>query len=130
MCCVIGSTHGSAAGAMASCAADAGGRRARAGRGTAEIAVGPGIGRDCAVRHHCLGLDFLALRRCVPLGGRTQLAAVGAQARPREIRRRSAAGLGADPDRRALRVGAAPDHPMTVTFPEGEYLKGLMIIKR
>jgi len=28
------------------------------------------------------------------------------------------------------RVGAAPDHPMTVTFPEGEYLKGLMIIKQ
>lgn len=28
------------------------------------------------------------------------------------------------------RVGAAPDHPMTITFPEGEYLKGLMIIKR
>jgi 23S rRNA (cytosine1962-C5)-methyltransferase len=28
------------------------------------------------------------------------------------------------------RVGAAPDHPMTVTFPEGEYLKGLMILKR
>ena len=27
------------------------------------------------------------------------------------------------------RTGAAPDHPMTVTFPEGEYLKGLMIIK-
>jgi 23S rRNA (cytosine1962-C5)-methyltransferase len=28
------------------------------------------------------------------------------------------------------RTGAAPDHPMTVTFPEGEYLKGLMIIKQ
>ena len=28
------------------------------------------------------------------------------------------------------RVGAAPDHSMTVTFPEGEYLKGLLIIKR
>jgi 23S rRNA (cytosine1962-C5)-methyltransferase len=28
------------------------------------------------------------------------------------------------------RTGAAPDHPMTVTFPEGEYLKGLVIIKR
>ena len=28
------------------------------------------------------------------------------------------------------RVGAAPDHPMTVTFPEGEYLKGLVLIKR
>ena len=28
------------------------------------------------------------------------------------------------------RLGAAPDHPMTVTFPEGEYLKGLVIIKR
>jgi 23S rRNA (cytosine1962-C5)-methyltransferase len=28
------------------------------------------------------------------------------------------------------RLGAAPDHPMTVTFPEGEYLKGLVIIRR
>ena len=28
------------------------------------------------------------------------------------------------------RVGAAPDHPMTVNFPEGEYLKGLMIVRR
>ena len=28
------------------------------------------------------------------------------------------------------RTGAAPDHPMTVTFPEGEYLKGLVIIRR
>jgi 23S rRNA (cytosine1962-C5)-methyltransferase len=27
------------------------------------------------------------------------------------------------------RLGAAPDHPMTVTFPEGEYLKGLVIVK-
>ena len=28
------------------------------------------------------------------------------------------------------RLAAAPDHPMTVTFPEGEYLKGLVIVKR
>jgi 23S rRNA (cytosine1962-C5)-methyltransferase len=28
------------------------------------------------------------------------------------------------------RMAAAPDHPMTVTFPEGEYLKGLVILKR
>ena len=28
------------------------------------------------------------------------------------------------------RLGAAPDHPMTVTFPEGDYLKGLVVIKR
>jgi len=28
------------------------------------------------------------------------------------------------------RMGAAPDHPMTITFPEGEYLKGLVILKR
>ena len=28
------------------------------------------------------------------------------------------------------RLGAAPDHPMTITFPEGEYLKGLVVIKR
>ena len=27
------------------------------------------------------------------------------------------------------RLAAAPDHPMTVTFPEGEYLKGLVVIK-
>jgi hypothetical protein len=23
----------------------------------------------------------------------------------------------------------APDHPMTLTFPEGEYLKGLVVVK-
>jgi 23S rRNA (cytosine1962-C5)-methyltransferase len=28
------------------------------------------------------------------------------------------------------RTSAAPDHPMTVTFPEGEYLKGLVIVKQ
>jgi 23S rRNA (cytosine1962-C5)-methyltransferase len=28
------------------------------------------------------------------------------------------------------RLAAAPDHPMTVTFPEGGYLKGLVILKR
>ncbi len=27
------------------------------------------------------------------------------------------------------RLSAAPDHPMTVTFPEGEYLKGLAILR-
>jgi 23S rRNA (cytosine1962-C5)-methyltransferase len=27
------------------------------------------------------------------------------------------------------RLGAAPDHPMTVTFPEGEYLKGLVVLR-
>jgi 23S rRNA (cytosine1962-C5)-methyltransferase len=43
------------------------------------------------------------------------------------------AGAGLDANVDGLiyaRVGAAPDHPMTVTFPEGEYLKGLMIIKK
>ncbi len=28
------------------------------------------------------------------------------------------------------RLGAAPDHPMTVTFPEGEYLKGWVVLRR
>ena len=28
------------------------------------------------------------------------------------------------------RLAAAPDHPMTVTFPEGEYLKGLVVIRQ
>jgi 23S rRNA (cytosine1962-C5)-methyltransferase len=27
------------------------------------------------------------------------------------------------------RLGAAPDHPMTLAFPEGEYLKGLVVMK-
>ncbi len=28
------------------------------------------------------------------------------------------------------RMGGAPDHPMTVAFPEGEYLKGLVLVKK
>jgi len=28
------------------------------------------------------------------------------------------------------RLGAAPDHPMTLSFPEGEYLKGLVVIRK
>ncbi len=28
------------------------------------------------------------------------------------------------------RLGGAPDHPMTIAFPEGEYLKGLVVIKK
>lgn len=28
------------------------------------------------------------------------------------------------------RMGGAPDHPMTVNFPEGEYLKGLVIMRK
>jgi 23S rRNA (cytosine1962-C5)-methyltransferase len=41
------------------------------------------------------------------------------------------AGIDAGVDGLILeRLGAAPDHPMTVTFPEGEYLKGLVIVKR
>jgi 23S rRNA (cytosine1962-C5)-methyltransferase len=43
------------------------------------------------------------------------------------------AGAGLDANVDGLfyaRLGAAPDHPMTVTFPEGDYLKGLAIIRR
>ena len=28
------------------------------------------------------------------------------------------------------RLGAAPDHPMTIEFPEGEYLKGLVVVRK
>ena len=28
------------------------------------------------------------------------------------------------------RLGGAPDHPMTLEFPEGEYLKGLVVMKK
>ena len=43
------------------------------------------------------------------------------------------AGAGLDAGVEGLfyaRMAAAPDHPMTVTFPEGEYLKGLVVLKR
>ena len=41
------------------------------------------------------------------------------------------AGLDAGVDGYVLaRLGAAPDHPMTVNFPEGDYLKGLAIVQR
>jgi 23S rRNA (cytosine1962-C5)-methyltransferase len=41
------------------------------------------------------------------------------------------AGIDAQVDGAILqRLEAAPDHPMTLAFPEGEYLKGLAILKR
>jgi 23S rRNA (cytosine1962-C5)-methyltransferase len=41
------------------------------------------------------------------------------------------AGLDAQVDGFIIdRVGATPDHPQTICFPEGEYLKGLLILKR
>lgn len=40
------------------------------------------------------------------------------------------AGLDAGVDGFILqRLAAAPDHPMTITFPEGEYLKGLVVMR-
>ena len=30
----------------------------------------------------------------------------------------------------AERMGGAPDHPMTINFPEGEYLKGLVVMRK
>jgi len=43
------------------------------------------------------------------------------------------AGAGIDADVDGFfhaRLAAAPDHPMTIEFPEGEYLKGLVIVRR
>ncbi|RYF74152.1 MAG: class I SAM-dependent rRNA methyltransferase [Comamonadaceae bacterium] len=41
------------------------------------------------------------------------------------------AGLDADADGYITeRLGAAPDHPMTIEFPEGEYLKGLVVVRK
>jgi 23S rRNA (cytosine1962-C5)-methyltransferase len=43
----------------------------------------------------------------------------------------ASAGLDAGVDGAILqRLGGASDHPMTVNFPEGEYLKGLIVMKR
>ena len=52
---------------------------------------------------------------------------------PPDLFHKIVAGAGLDAGVDGLfyaRLGAAPDHPMTVTFPEGEYLKGLVVIKR
>jgi 23S rRNA (cytosine1962-C5)-methyltransferase len=41
------------------------------------------------------------------------------------------AGLDAGVDGAIVeRVAAAPDHPQTICFPEGDYLKGLLILKK
>jgi 23S rRNA (cytosine1962-C5)-methyltransferase len=52
---------------------------------------------------------------------------------PADLFHKIVAGAGLDAGIDGLvyaRLAAAPDHPMTVTFPEGDYLKGLVIIKR
>ena len=49
-----------------------------------------------------------------------------------ELFHKIVAGAGLDAGADGLiyaRVGAAPDHPMTIRFPEGEYLKGLVVLK-
>ena len=41
------------------------------------------------------------------------------------------AGLDAGVDAYIIeRLGGAPDHPMTINFPEGEYLKGLVLLRK
>ena len=43
----------------------------------------------------------------------------------------SSAGTDAGVDGYILeRLGGAPDHPMTLEFPEGEYLKGLVVMRK
>ena len=52
---------------------------------------------------------------------------------PVDLFHKIVAGAGLDANVDAFiyaRLGAAPDHPMTVNFPEGEYLKGLVLLKR
>jgi len=43
----------------------------------------------------------------------------------------ASAGLDAGVDAAILqRLGGAPDHPTDLTFPEGEYLKGLVVMRK
>jgi 23S rRNA (cytosine1962-C5)-methyltransferase len=51
---------------------------------------------------------------------------------PAELFHKIVAGAGIDAGVDGLfyaRLSGAPDHPMTVTFPEGDYLKGLVLVK-
>ena len=53
-------------------------------------------------------------------------------ASPRSCSRRSSPARRSTPasTRKIIeRFGAAPDHPMALEFPEGEYLKGLLVLK-
>jgi 23S rRNA (cytosine1962-C5)-methyltransferase len=52
---------------------------------------------------------------------------------PAELFHKIVAGAGIDAQVDGYitaRMGGAPDHPMTINFPEGEYLKGLVILRR
>ncbi|WP_374668199.1 class I SAM-dependent rRNA methyltransferase [Ramlibacter sp.] len=52
---------------------------------------------------------------------------------PVELFHKIVAGAGADAGVDGYiveRTGAAPDHPLTLAFPEGEYLKGLVVVRK
>jgi 23S rRNA (cytosine1962-C5)-methyltransferase len=52
---------------------------------------------------------------------------------PAELFHKIVAGAGIDAQVDGYitaRMGGAPDHPMTINFPEGEYLKGLVVLRR
>jgi 23S rRNA (cytosine1962-C5)-methyltransferase len=52
---------------------------------------------------------------------------------PAELFHKIVAGAGIDAKVDGFftaRMGGAPDHPMTISFPEGEYLKGLVVMRR
>lgn len=52
---------------------------------------------------------------------------------PAELFHKIVAGAGMDAKVDGFitdRMGGAPDHPMTINFPEGEYLKGLVVMRR
>jgi 23S rRNA (cytosine1962-C5)-methyltransferase len=75
-------------------------------------------------------INLLALKLLVPGGLLATFSCSGGV--PAELFQSIVAGaaLDAEADARIIeRFGAAPDHPVAMEFPEGEYLKGLLLLK-
>jgi 23S rRNA (cytosine1962-C5)-methyltransferase len=76
-------------------------------------------------------INRLALKLLVPGGVLFTFSCSGGI--PPELFHKIVASAGADAGADgyiAERMGAAPDHPMTLSFPEGEYLKGLVVLRK
>ncbi|MES2184406.1 MAG: class I SAM-dependent methyltransferase [Pseudomonadota bacterium] len=76
-------------------------------------------------------INRLALRLLAPGGVLFTYSCSGGI--PPELFHKIVAGAGADAGVDGFvvqRLAGAPDHPMTLTFPEGEYLKGLVVLRK
>ena len=76
-------------------------------------------------------INRLALRLLVPGGALYTFSCSGGISADLFHKIVASAGTDAGVDGHlSARLQAAPDHPMTIDFPEGEYLKGLVVLRK